>query len=166
MEEFYINFATYKVKDFGIQINNELIYTKNFGEYNIYHLPTGLKIKSGKKLKSLINEVIEKMETDKEHVDNMIANTNLKSLPTKNKSYSKEREIIVTLKIKEIPIDNFIFATQGVFKIDFVQLDKILMKNKEYSNDLSMNENIIKMYGKDFLYTLDNYNNNPFETAS
>lgn len=166
MKEFYVNCGTYKTKDFGTQINEQLIYTQNFGEYNIYHIHTGLKIKSGKKLKSLIDEVNVKMEAEKEHVQNIISITNIENLPIKNKFYSIEREIVVTLKIKEVPIDEFIFATKGIFEIDFVKLDSILMKNKKYNHELSMNDNITKIYGKDFLRTLNSYSHNPFEIAS
>lgn len=154
--KFYRNLGDSKVLDFGIKINDELVYTKDSGEYTIYHIQTGTRVCSNKKLKDAKEKAVTLFVQNRELVEMKTKEIDINTLPVKMRMYSIEKEIKEIIKLKDIPVDPVIYEIEGRMTVDFVELDKVISKKKLYNEDLSLNDNIVNMFGKRMIGLLNN----------
>lgn len=155
--EFYKNMGQFKLKDTGVKINDILIYTKDEKEYTIHHVPTGARVASDKKLDKAKEKAFQLLESNKNILEERLKKIDLKSLPTEDELRNFECELVSILQVKQLPFEPFIYAIKKQLVIDFVSLDRIISNRNGYDNNLSLKDNIIKMYGEKTIQLLEKF---------
>lgn len=154
--KFHVNNCNqYKTIEYGYKIDEETVYSKLDGEYTITHLKTGMRISSGKTLKEAKEKAVKLFAERGEIAKKNIERYDVSKLPLKECLLSMQNEVVQLLDLRSFPLDNFVAIHTGKFLIDILQLDNILMKRKNYDNELSMKENLKNMFGDRGLYLVE-----------
>jgi len=146
---YYAHMGTYKTTVYGRKINDKLAYHKIGNTKIITHLPTGMQIKMGEEsTNKLAQESMAKLDDNEELVEKMQKDSNIHMMPIKDGDFTWINHFENVFKFN-MPYDLFIDCKGKVFAIlDVLKLDNKLQKRKKYNDSLSLNDNILNMYGK------------------
>jgi len=162
---YYAHMGTYKTTTYGRKINDKLAYHKIGNTKIITHLLTGMKIKMGEEsTNKLVQESMAKLDDNEKLVEKIQKDSNIHMLPIKDDYFTCINHFENVFKF-DMPYDLFIDCKGKDFAIlDVIKLDNKLQKRKKYDDTLSLDDNILNMYGKIGLeicnyFTTTNINN-------
>ena len=153
--QYYVNMGSYKQLATGYKINEELAYSTLGKHKYITHVATGMQVVNGKEsIKNLTEKALHLLESNQDVLLEKLTNNNLESLPVVESLLTREDEFEYIFGFR-VPYSFLEINYEVEGYLDVIELDNKISTHAEYNHDISLNDNVLNIYGKRGLELVD-----------